>query len=81
MGEMYQQCTNYEKTALFHLARTGILPATYPGMLELLEKGLVLRDPAPRLMSQSFRQFVLSQESRNCTGSLFFHCTIGPHVF
>jgi hypothetical protein len=49
--------------------------------VRLIQEGLVLRDPAPRLMSQSFRQFVLSQESRNCTGSLFSHCTIGPHVF
>jgi hypothetical protein len=52
---------------LFQLARTGFLFVVHAEMTHLLEKGLVVRDPAPRLMNQSFRQFVLSQEEEVST--------------
>jgi len=60
--KLWAQCTKYEKAALFQLAKTGFLSIVHAAIPLLLEKRVVLRDPAPRLMNQSFRQFVLSQE-------------------
>lgn len=59
---LWAECTKYEKAALFQLAGTGFLSVVHAEMPLLLEKRLVVRDPAPKLMNQSFRQFVLSQE-------------------
>jgi hypothetical protein len=54
--------TTHQKLALFHLAQTGLLPSTNPGLHALLENGWVVHTSGLHLIDQNFHRFVLSQE-------------------
>jgi hypothetical protein len=58
-------CSREEKLALSHLAENGLVsPQNQAGVEELLRKRLMVRDPAFRIMNDSFRQFLLTEVDR-----------------
>jgi hypothetical protein len=59
-SSLWNACTGEEKLTLTRLAQHGLLSPKDPDIDELLRKGLILRDPAIRIMNESFRQFILS---------------------
>lgn len=57
---IWDDCTGDEKLTLTRLARHGLLSPKDPDTEKLLMKGLIVRDPAIRIMIESFRLFILS---------------------
>ena len=58
---IWNACTGEEKLTLTRLAQHGLLSPKDPDVDELIRKGLIVRDPALRLMNKSFRLFILSR--------------------
>lgn len=62
---IWDGCSTDEKLVLVRLAEDGLVnPKNFDHLLELLQKGLVRRDPALRVMNRSFGQFVLRSVNR-----------------
>jgi hypothetical protein len=62
---LWVNCSREEKLALSHLAENGLVsPQNQAGVEELLRKRLMVRDPAFRIMNDSFRQFLLTEVDR-----------------
>jgi hypothetical protein len=62
---LWVNCSREEKLALSHLAENGLVsPQNQAGVEELLRKRLIVRDPAFRIMNDSFRQFLLTEVDR-----------------
>lgn len=57
---IWDDCSGEQKLTLTRLARYGLLSPKDPDTQELLRKGLIRRDPAIRIMNESFRLFILS---------------------
>lgn len=58
---IWNACSGEEKLTLTRLAQHGLLSPKDPDVDELLRKGLIVRDPALRIMNKSFRLFILSR--------------------
>jgi Ca2+/Na+ antiporter len=62
---LWDGCSVDEKIVLVRLAEDGLVSSqNYDHLLELLQKGLVRRDPGLRLMNRSFGQFALRSVTR-----------------
>jgi hypothetical protein len=62
--ELWEACSTPEKLVLAQLAEEGVVNLrNREALAELIRKGLVVRDPHPRIMNQSFRGFVLAVET------------------
>lgn len=62
---LWVNCSREEKLALSHLAENGLIsPQNQTGVEELLRKRLIVRDPAFRIMNDSFRRFLLTEVDR-----------------
>jgi hypothetical protein len=60
----WSACTRPEKLMLVQLAQTGMInPLGNDTLQELLRKGLVVRDPYPKIMNESFAHFLNSAAS------------------
>jgi hypothetical protein len=57
---VWNACSGEEKLTLTRLAHYGLLSPKDPDTEKLLKKGLIVRDPAIRIMNESFRLFILS---------------------
>lgn len=57
---VWNACSGEEKLTLTRLAQYGLLSPKDPDTEGLMMKGLILRDPAIRLMNESFKQFILN---------------------
>jgi hypothetical protein len=56
---LWSACSCAEKLALVQLADEGVVnPGTRPVLHHLMSRGLVVKDPFPRLMTRGFRAFV-----------------------
>jgi hypothetical protein len=61
---LWQTCSTPEKQVLAQLAEEDVVNLQNRNVLgELMRKGLVVRDPHPRIMNLSFRGFVLAAAS------------------
>ena len=61
---LWQICSMPEKQVLAQLAEEGVVNLQNRDVLgELIRRGLVVRDPHPRIMNLSFRGFVLAAAS------------------
>ena len=61
---LWFSCAKDEKFVLYHLAADGFVDSKNPEVYELLQKGVLVMDPDPELMNESFRRFVVSEGSR-----------------
>jgi len=59
--EIWGNCSKEERIALFDLAADGLMNPRNPELKPLIRRGLIVRAPAPGLMDESFRRFVLAQ--------------------
>jgi hypothetical protein len=59
--QIWATCSPEERKALWDLARDGVINGTNPELRQLMKRGLVVRLPAPALMDESFRRFVLGK--------------------
>ncbi|HKS10156.1 MAG TPA: cache domain-containing protein [Pyrinomonadaceae bacterium] len=59
-SSLWNACTGEEKLTLTRLAQHGLLSPKDPDSDELIRRGLIVRDPALRIMNESFRLFILS---------------------
>jgi hypothetical protein len=64
-GRAYHQalwatCSQDERGTIIHIALDGMISSSNKDVRRLMQRGLVARDPALRLMDESFRRFVLS---------------------
>jgi hypothetical protein len=60
---LFAACTRPEKLMLIQLAQTGLVNPLRPGVLqELIRKGLIVMDPKPRIMNESFRRYLEDAE-------------------
>jgi energy-coupling factor transporter transmembrane protein EcfT len=57
---LWATCSQDERCALIHLALDGMITSKNTDLRQLMKRGLVVRDPALRLMDESFRRFVIS---------------------
>jgi hypothetical protein len=57
---LWATCSQDERCALIHLALDGMITSKNKDLRQLMKRGLVVRDPAVRLMDESFRRFVIS---------------------
>ena len=56
---LWHACTRDERLALCQLAHEGVInPQSQTVVQQLMRVGLVVRDPSPRIMTESFRRFV-----------------------
>lgn len=63
---LWNSCTRDEKLVLVQLAEHGIVNPKYLGWVsDLMNRGLVTRDPALRLMNESFERFVHQEVQRS----------------
>ncbi|MDN3515478.1 MAG: cache domain-containing protein [Candidatus Brocadia sp.] len=53
-------CSPGERLTLFQIAQDRFLSPKNPDVLQLMRRGLVVRDPHLRLMNETFRRFALS---------------------
>jgi hypothetical protein len=58
-SSLWNACTGEEKLTLTRLAQHGLLSPKDPDVDELLRKGLIVRNPAIKIVNESFRLFVL----------------------
>lgn len=58
---IWNACSGEEKLTLTRLAQHGLISPKDPDVDELVRKGLIVRDPAIRIMNESFRLFILSR--------------------
>jgi hypothetical protein len=59
---LWRACTADEQLALYHLGHEGLVNPQNQGVAQrLMRLGLVVRDPIPRVMNESFRRFVLKR--------------------
>lgn len=56
---IWNACTDGEKHALYDLAEDGLVNTRNAGLITLMRKGLILREPNLKIMNQSFKRFVL----------------------
>jgi hypothetical protein len=62
----WSSCTRAEKLLLIQLAQTGFVnPLCVDTLEELIRKGLILQGRRPRLMNETFRQFLETVEDAN----------------
>jgi hypothetical protein len=59
---IWRVCSDDEKLTLSHLAHDSLLSSNDPDLEPLMKKGLIVREPAVRLMNESFKCFVLGVE-------------------
>jgi len=64
-GRAYHQalwatCSQDERCTLIHIALDGMISSSNKDVRRLMQRGLLARDPALRLMDESFRRFVIS---------------------
>jgi len=57
---VWNACSGEEKLTLTRLAQYGLLSPKDPDTEKLMKRGLIVRDPAIRIMNGSFRLFILS---------------------
>lgn len=77
---LWSKCTRDEKLVLVQLAHHGLVNPKYSGwVLDLMQKGLVVRDPDIRLMNWSFERFV-RQETRK-SQVLEWQEELGPNAW
>jgi hypothetical protein len=63
--EIWGLCTTEEKVALLQIAEAGLInPALWAVVQRLEQRGLIVRDPAPRFTSAGLRGFVRNTASR-----------------
>ena len=61
---VWRACTTDEQLALYQLAHEGLVnPQNQRVVQRLMRVGLVVRDPIPRVMTETFRRFVLQVAS------------------
>ena len=61
---LWRACTTDEQLALYQLAHEGLVdPQNQRVVQRLMRVGLVIRDPIPRVMTETFRRFVLQVAS------------------
>jgi hypothetical protein len=58
--EVWSTCSREERMTLLRVARDGLISRLDPDLRRLIQKGFIVRDPALRLMDESFRRFVIS---------------------
>ena len=69
--EIWEKCTQDERVLLEHVGRHGLASAASRRVVRrLLAAGLLRKDPELRLMSESFRRFVLEPERRQEVAAL-----------
>jgi hypothetical protein len=61
---IWANCSKDEKLTLIHLALDGLINANRPELRSLMKKGLVVRDPALRLVNEAFKRFVVSESQK-----------------
>jgi hypothetical protein len=60
---LWERLSDEERLVLIHVARQGFVsPRAWPAVRSLIGQRLVRRDPALRIMNESFRRFVLQAE-------------------
>lgn len=64
-ASIWDDCSGEEKLTLTRLAQHGLLSPKDPDTEKLLKKGVIVRDPAIRIMNESFRLFILSRGTDN----------------
>jgi hypothetical protein len=57
---LWATCSQDDRYTLIHLALDGMVSSKNADLRQLMKRGLVVRDPALRLMDESFRRFVIS---------------------
>jgi len=57
--QIWKQCTESQRRALFNLARDGFLHTRNPDIEPLLKNGLIVADLNLRPMNESFRRFII----------------------
>lgn len=63
---IWSACDTDEKVTLYQMAEGGMAnPKAYDRVLDLMERGLVIRDPALRLMNDSFARYVRTAVRRS----------------
>ena len=60
---IWNDCSGEEKLTLTRLAEYGLLSPKDPDTEVLLRKGLIVRDPAIRIMNESFKLFIRSMHT------------------
>ena len=69
--EIWERCNQDERVVLEHVGRHGLASAASRRVVRrLLAAGLLRKDPELRLMSESFRRFVLEPERRHEVAAL-----------
>ncbi len=64
--QLWSHCTTDEKLVLVQLAEHGIVnPKSFGWVMDLMNRGLVVRTPDLRLMNESFKRFVLQETKRS----------------
>ncbi|MGD2114017.1 MAG: hypothetical protein PVG07_03130 [Acidobacteriota bacterium] len=77
---LWSQCNRDEKLVLVQLAQHGLVnPKSFGWVLDLMHKGLVVRDPDLRLMNRSLRNFVLQEFKRS--QALEWEEELGPNAW
>jgi hypothetical protein len=68
---IWRVCSDDEKLTLSHLAQDGLLSASDSDIEGLMKRGLIIREPAIRLMNESFKSFVIGVGG---AGKALAHC-------
>lgn len=77
---LWAQCTRDQRLVLVQLAHHGLVNPKYDGwVLDLMQKGLIVRAPDIRLMNRSFERFV-QQETRR-SQILEWQEELGPNAW
>jgi hypothetical protein len=66
---IWAKCSKEEKLTLIHLALDGLINAHRPELRSLMKKGLVVRDPALRLVNEAFKRFVVLESQKEDFGA------------
>ena len=69
-NSIWRACSDDEKLTLSHLSKDGLLSSNDPDTDRLMKKGLIVREPAIKLMNESFKAFVASADR----GDALAHC-------
>ena len=63
---LWSTCTTDEKLVLVQLAKNGLVNPKYFGwVMDLMNRGLVVRDPKLRVMNESFARFIRQETQRS----------------
>jgi hypothetical protein len=76
--DIWENCSRDERIALFDLADDGLINGGNLELKQLMRRGLIVRDPAPCLMDESFRRFVVTQGRKEDLISRVRDCRSSP---